>query len=257
MLVVVALFLLPLMVSAEETVCIQCHGGLDGRLGDPVAQWRTSVHAANGISCHDCHGGDPTDFAMAMNPEKGFVGAPDYSAVPEFCGRCHLGVKDDYTASAHGQALAAGGPQCVLCHGNHAIQLATIELINEESCSRCHDYQRAATVKQVISETEATLTNLDVSVAGLHRIGIDMERIKEDLFAQRNGFRRLFHTVELEKIKLQKAEFDQGLAVVKQRVTDYEDEISQRKLIGGGLVLLLLLGGCIALLIRRSYHEEE
>lgn len=256
-LLVLALLLLPLSVAAEETVCIQCHAGQEGRLGVPVEQWRNSVHAANRISCHDCHGGDPTDFAMAMDPERGFVGAPEYSGVPEFCGRCHLGVKEDYLASAHGQALEVGGPQCVLCHGNHEIQRASIELINPESCSRCHDYQRAATVKQVIGDTEKNLTELELSVAALHRIGLDMERIKEDVFAQRNGFRRLFHTVALDKIKQQKAEFDKGFAVTQQQVSAYEDEIGQRKLVGGGIVLLLLLGGCIALLIRRSYHEEE
>ncbi len=249
--------LLPVLVSAEDTVCIQCHAGQEGRLGEPVEQWRSSVHETNGISCHDCHGGDPTDFAMAMSPERGFVGVPEYTGVPEFCGKCHLGVKEDYLASAHGQALAAGGAQCVVCHGAHKIQEAHIDLINEEDCSRCHSYERAADVKKVISDTEATLSSLEASVAGLHRVGIDMERIKEDLFAQRNGFRRLFHTVSLEKIQRQKAEFDQGLAATQMQVTDYENAISQRKIIGGGIVLLLLLGGAIALLIRRSYHEEE
>lgn len=255
--VVFALLFLPAMVSAEETVCIQCHGAQEGRLGEPVVQWRSSVHAPNAISCHDCHGGDPTDFAMAMSPERGFVGVPEYAAVPEFCGRCHVGVKDDYLASAHGQALEVGGPQCVLCHGNHEIQLATINLINEESCSRCHDYQRAANVKQVISATETTLSELEASVAALHRVGFDMERLTDDLFAQRNGFRRLFHTVSPEKIKLQKSEFDAGLAETREQVAGYEDEIGRRKIVGGGIVLLLLLGGCVALLIRRSYHEEE
>lgn len=257
MAVVFGLLCLPVLAAAEDTVCIQCHGGQDGRLGEPVALWRASVHAANGISCHDCHGGDPTDFAMAMTPERGFVGVPEYNQIPDFCGRCHVGVKDDYLESAHGQALDAGGPQCVICHGNHEIELASIDLINEESCSRCHDYQRAATVKQVISATEATLISLEKSSAGLHRVGFDMERIKEELFAQRNGFRRLFHTVSPEKIKRQTAEFDEGLAATKGQLTSLEDQIGQRKIVGGGVVLLLLLGGCVAWLLRRSYHEEE
>ncbi len=260
--VCLALLFTPLLfwvapVMAEDTVCIQCHSGQEGLLGKPVELWRGSVHAANGISCHDCHGGDPTDFAMAMSPERGFIGAPDYVAVPEFCGRCHLGVKEDYQGSAHGRALAAGGPQCVLCHGNHEVQLASIELINEESCSRCHEYERAAVVKQTINGTEVTLHRLERSVAALHRVGIDMRRIKEDLFAKRNSFRRLFHTVELEKIKNQTAEFNQSLLKIKQQIDDHESELGQRKIVGGVIVLLLLLGGCIALLIRKSYHEEE
>lgn len=251
------LMLLPVWSSAEETVCIQCHGGQAGHLGEPVELWRSSVHAENGISCHDCHGGDPTDFVMAMSPERGFLGVPDYAGVPEFCGRCHVGVKEDYLASAHGQAIEVGGAQCVICHGNHKIEVATIELINEQSCSRCHDYERAANVKQVISSTEATLTDLEASVAALHRVGFDMEPLREDLFAQRNGFRRLFHTVAPDRIRQQKSEFDAGLEDTRKRIDDYEKEIGQRKLIGGGVVLLLLLGGCVALLIRRSYHEKE
>lgn len=254
---VLFLILSPVLGSAEETVCIQCHGGQDGRLGEPVELWRSSVHAANGISCHDCHGGDPTDFAMAMSPERGFIGVPEYAGVPDFCGRCHVGVKEDYLASAHGLAIEAGGAQCVVCHGSHDIELASIDLINEQSCSRCHDYERAANVKQVISSTEATLAELETSVAALHRVGFDMQRLRDELFAQRNGFRRLFHTVAPERIKRQKAEFDAGLSDTQSQIAEYEKEIGQRKLIGGGVVLLLLLGGCVALLIRRSYHEEE
>lgn len=246
-----------LATAAEDTVCIQCHGGLDGRLAEPVEQWRTSVHAANGISCHNCHGGDPTDFEMAMAPERGFIGAPDYDKVPDFCGRCHVGVKEDYLASAHGQALDDGGPQCVICHENHAVKVASIDLINKESCSRCHDYERAARVKNEISATETNLTKLEASVVSLHRVGIDTKRLEEGLFASRNSFRRLFHTVNIDKIKTQTAKFDQELGKTKSVIGDYEKTLGQRKLIGGGIVLLLLLGGCIALLIRRSYHDEE
>jgi nitrate/TMAO reductase-like tetraheme cytochrome c subunit len=249
--------LVPTAFAAEETVCIQCHGGLDGLLAEPVGQWQTSVHAANGISCHDCHGGDPTDYEMAMTPERGFVGVPEYNEVPEFCGKCHLGVKDDYLASAHGQALDAGGAQCVICHENHAIQLANIDLINQDSCSRCHDYERAELIKQEISATEETLAKLETSVASLHRVGIDTERLKEDLFSSRNSFRRLFHTVNIDKIKSQTENFDEELSETKTIVAGYENSLGQRKLVGGAIVLLLLLGGCIALLIRRSYHDEE
>lgn len=246
-----------LAVAAEETVCIQCHGGLDGHLGEPVAQWRTSVHAANGISCHDCHGGDPTDFEMAMSPERGFIGVPEYAGVPDFCGRCHVGVKEDYLASAHGQALEVGGPNCVTCHENHAIQLASIDLINENTCSMCHDYERAARVKNEISSTEASLTKLEASVAALHRVGIDTQRLKEELFASRNAFRRLFHTVNIEKIKSQTAQFDQDLSETKATISDYENRLGQRKLIGGVFVALLVVGGIVALLIRRTYQNKE
>jgi hypothetical protein len=246
------------VLAQEENTCIQCHGGLGGRLSAPVPQWKTSVHEANGISCDACHGGDPTEPSMlAMSPERGFIGVPTYTEVPDFCGRCHIGVKEDYMASAHGQALEAGGAQCVICHGNHAVQVATIDLINEQSCSRCHDYERAAQIKEVISSTETLLTKLEKSVASLHRVGIDTERLEEELFSSRNSFRQLFHTVNIDKIKKQQAQFDEELQQTKATIADYQASLGKRKLVGAGVVLLLLLGGCVALLIRRSYHEEE
>ena len=125
-------------VAADESVCLQCHAGMDGRLSEPIGLWQTSVHAENGVSCHDCHGGDPTDFAMAMSPERGVIGAPEYTDVPVFCGRCHVGISEEYQAGAHGQAIESGGAQCVVCHGNHAIQKVSLDLINEETCSQCH-----------------------------------------------------------------------------------------------------------------------
>ncbi len=251
------LFSLSPCLAADDTVCIQCHSGLDEQYSAPVEQWQGSVHQKNGISCHDCHGGDPTDFEMAMEPERGFLGVPGYTEVPDFCGRCHIGVKEDYMASAHGQALEAGGAQCVMCHGNHTVAYASIELINEESCSRCHDYERAARVKNEITDTEAMLEKLEESVASLHRVGIDTSTLDESLFASRNSFRRLFHTVNIERIHQQKSEFNDELQDTKATIVNYEETLGKRKLAGGGVVLLLLLGGVIAMLIRGSYHDEE
>lgn len=242
---------------AEDTVCLQCHGGQEGRLGAPVGLWQTSVHAANGISCHDCHGGDPTDFGMAMDPSNGFLGVPEYAEIPAFCGRCHLGVREDYAVSAHGKALERGGPQCVVCHGNHAVQTATIELINEQNCGRCHSYDRAAKIKDAIGQTEATLQQLEGQLGELHRVGIATEKISGQLFASRNDFRRLFHTVNVEKMAAETAGFAARLGKVDAQISEIKAELSQRKLIGGLVVLLLLAGGCIAMLIRKSYHEEE
>lgn len=254
-LLLLLLFSVPAL--AEDTVCLQCHAGQEGRLGAPVGQWQASVHAQNGISCHDCHGGDPTDFAMAMDPSRGFIGAPAYAEVPDFCARCHLGVKEDYAASAHGQALDRGGPQCVVCHGNHAVVRASIELINEQSCSRCHSYERAAQIKQAISQTEGTLTRLETQLARLHRLGIETRNIKGELFAGRNDFRRLFHTVNLKKMQAQTDDFGRRLGKVQDKINTIDEALAQRKMVGGLIVLLLVIGGVVAMLIRKSYHSEE
>ncbi len=244
--------------AATTTVCIECHGDLPGDLGEvPVAEWQTSVHARYQTSCHDCHGGDPTDYAMAMTAERGFIGVPEYEDIPAFCGRCHVGVEEDYRESLHGQVLAFGGPNCATCHDNHAVQVATIDLINEDSCSRCHSYERPALIKEEISATETMLSQLETSIAALYRVGIDTSRLEDELFATRNDFRRLFHSVDIDKIRAQTAQFHSDLEQTKAAVAELEDTMGQRKLAGGALVLLLLLGGCIGLLIRRSYHDQE
>jgi hypothetical protein len=244
------------LAKEAETVCIQCHGGQPGRLGAPVGEWRTSVHAANGISCHGCHGGDPADFAMAMSPERGFLGKPAAQTIPEFCGRCHVGVKEDYLASAHGRALGRGGPHCVTCHGNHAVQTATPELINSRDCSRCHEYGRAGEIKSAVAETDRTITGLAQQLKALHRIGIVTKDMEGELFALRNQFHRLFHSVEVDKVRSRTAGFQAELGKIRGRLTAIEAELDRRKRWGGGVVALLVACGILAWFLHRSYMRD-
>ena len=240
-----------------ETVCIQCHAGQPGRLGAPVKDWHGSVHQRNGISCHDCHGGDPTDFANAMSPERGFLGAPEYEKVPEFCGRCHVGVLADYQQSAHGRKVASGGAQCVMCHSNHAVQEARLDLINERDCSRCHEYGRAAEIKTALAETDARLTLVSGDFERLKKLGINTESLKGKLFDLRNRFHRVFHSVEVEKVRAETGGVQAELAGIQEQVDQYDRQFAQRKLWGGIAVGLLLLLGVVLLQVRHTYAEEE
>jgi len=247
----------PAVLFAQDTVCIQCHGAQSGRLGEPVKLWRGSIHAANGISCHDCHGGDPTDFGNAMNPAKGFLGAPENDAIPDFCGRCHVGVKEDYLQSAHGQALGHGGPQCVTCHGNHRVVAASPDLINPRDCTRCHTYGRAEEIKSAVVATDSMISGLEKDLTRLHRLGIDTKELKGKIFSLRNEFHRLFHSVEVEKVRRQTAGFQKRLGKIRGSISTIEDRLARRKLLGGIAVALLVFGGALALLIYKSYREEE
>jgi len=242
--------------DTKEPVCIQCHSKQPGRLGAPVADWRTSVHAANGISCNNCHGGDPSDFAMAMSPERGFLGAPKDTAIPAFCGRCHVGVEKDYLESAHGHALGKGGPQCVTCHGNHAVQLATPDLINEKSCTRCHSFERARIIKAAMADTDRQISDLERSLAQLKMIGVVTDQMDGDLFSVRNRFHRLFHSVEVEKVRSHTTGFQSDLAKIRDRVAAIRAEQQRRKTWGAVVIGLLLCCGVAALLMYRSYKRE-
>lgn len=243
--------------QVEETVCIQCHGAQPGRLGEAIGPWRQSIHAANGISCHNCHGGDPTDLAMAMSPERGFIGVPKEDEIPDFCGRCHVGVREDYLQSTHGQALGAGGPQCVTCHGDHHVVAVSLDLINPRDCTRCHSYGRAEEIKSAVDATDSMIGNLEQDLAALHRVGIATREMQGELFSLRNDFHRLFHSVDVEKVRNQTAGFQQELGKIRDRVAAIEAELTRRKLWGGAAVALLALGGVLALLLHKTYLDEE
>jgi len=242
---------------AADTVCIECHGGQPGALGAPVAEWRTSIHAQNGVSCHDCHGGDSTDFAMAMNPERGFLGAPEYGEVPGFCGRCHVGVSESYMAGAHGQAIESGGAQCVVCHGNHAIQKASLDLINEEACSQCHAYDRAALIRLSLVETDTMVAEVEHDLERLYRLGFAVDDMQGTLYSQRNRFHQIFHGVDVERVRAETAGVQAKLGKIGNKIAALDSTLGQRKLWGSVVIGLFFLAGVIFLLVRKAYEEDE
>ncbi len=158
--------------APPPTSCVACHSDKD--LWDEaalkiVSGTRDGVHAANGLSCQDCHGGNP-DPALAGNAEAAmskafkpnpFRGAPKRAEIPLFCGRCHsdpaymkrfnpglrVDQQEEYWTSQHGKSLKRGDEKvatCVDCHGVHGI-LAPANPASPvypthvaETCQRCH-----------------------------------------------------------------------------------------------------------------------
>ena len=158
--------------DAPPTSCTACHFDA-GMFGDAAQELRKKldddVHAKLGLSCQDCHGGNPdparagdADLAMdagfAPNP---FRGVPERGAVPGFCGRCHsdpetmkrydpgerIYQEREYWISHHGVALAEGNTQvatCVSCHGSHGIlrvgdpRSPVYPLRVATTCAGCH-----------------------------------------------------------------------------------------------------------------------
>lgn len=138
-------------LSDTPTSCIQCHGPMSalGSRDGPARPPSNDVHESVGLSCHDCHGGNPDpalgrDEARAHDrefPGGRFAGTPDPRDVPGFCGRCHsdpaymkrytpnahTDQEKEYWTSDHGRALKKGdvtAAQCVDCHGAHDMRRA-------------------------------------------------------------------------------------------------------------------------------------
>lgn len=148
----------------QQDNCVACHGALrDERLAAPVRKFPADIHAARGLTCVSCHGGDATASGFAaMDPAKGFLAKPEPGAVPQFCGRCHSHAEfmrrynpairvdqvAEYATSVHGRRLTeladTNVATCVSCHPAHSIRppsdpLSTVHPVNvAETCAGCH-----------------------------------------------------------------------------------------------------------------------
>jgi nitrate/TMAO reductase-like tetraheme cytochrome c subunit len=251
--------LLPGAARAEapgEPVCIQCHSKMPEKYSRPVKLWKESIHAGTGISCAGCHGGDPKDAANAMSPTRGFRGAPKEPAIPAFCGQCHVGVLKDYLASAHGRKLGVGGPTCVTCHGSHQVAKASLELINEKSCSRCHSFERAKIIRDAMQGTEGLVVAIDGRINAYKAVGTDTEKLEKDLFAVRNRFHSQFHNVNVELVKKETAQIQAELKKIEAVLAKLDDAGRKRKIAGAITVSFLLLLALVLHLFKKTFDGK-
>lgn len=226
----------------EQNLCISCHASenMKPEYQPIVEAWQGSWHAQNNISCESCHGGDPKDSALSMSRERGFVGVPSSQAVPEFCGKCHIGILSNYVESGHGKALKASkkSPTCVTCHGSHNIQRASINIINEQLCTKCHSYERAKIMKQALFLTEKRIGELEQGLLALKRQGFYAESEQKMLFSTQAEFRTLFHTVDVNLVKEKTGEVSASLDQIDRNLKSAFRELSFRRNFSAFLLLL-------------------
>lgn len=169
---VLMLLLFTTAPAQKTSSCIECHSKLeDARLSAPAKLIENDIHHARGLSCNDCHGGDPKADTKesAKDPSKGYLGKPKTLDIPAYCGKCHsdanlmkrfnpslrVDQEREYYTSVHGKLLKGGATQvatCISCHGVHGIRAITDPLSSvypfnvAETCSKCHanaDYMSA------------------------------------------------------------------------------------------------------------------
>jgi predicted CXXCH cytochrome family protein len=170
--------------KATESTCVQCHLSMGDPFAVPVKLSAQDIHFQNGLSCHSCHGGDPTvgiekgGPADSMNPRKGFVGKPGRKQIAALCASCHsqpdymrkynpqarVDQFSEYLTSVHGKKNQANDPNvatCTDCHGNHGIRAiknpnSPVYATNvAETCGRCHsDAKRMGPYKIATDQAE-------------------------------------------------------------------------------------------------------
>lgn len=239
----------------EENFCIECHSS-DKMKPDFLTiaeEWKASWHAQNNIACHNCHGGDPKDASMSMSPHRGFVGKPKPSEVPDFCGKCHIGILKYYNESDHGQAFRASGkaPNCITCHGSHNIQKANIDIISEHRCAKCHSYERAKIMKQALFLTEKKFSELEGGLWKLRKEGVYIDDDQKNLFNIQAEFRTLFHSVDVKVVKDRTDEFSAKLSVAENKINSTFAELRFRRNFSAFILLVFSgLGSVLYLLMK-------
>ncbi len=230
--------------QVQQDVCIECHSSdaMPAELRDIPRQWEKSWHYQNGISCYNCHGGDPKDAENAMSPQRGFVGTPKPAQIPEFCGKCHAGILKNFLESGHGKALKSSGkgPNCVTCHGSHNIQKASINIINEQLCTKCHSYERVRVMKQALSVTETRMNEIDKELKELKAEGVYNEEEDKSLFSTQAEFRILFHTEDVSLVKKQTDEFIKKLNAINVQLQKTFAELRFRKNFSAFLMMIFI-----------------
>jgi hypothetical protein len=148
--------------QAPANTCLDCHSALDAPLHVDADHYAQDIHAQKGLTCADCHGGNPTIADPdAMSKKAGFRGHIDQKQIPALCGHCHSdgaymrqynpSLRTDqlsqYQTSVHGKRLAGGDTNvavCTDCHGLHGIRppndpRSSVHPTNvAQTCAHCH-----------------------------------------------------------------------------------------------------------------------
>ena len=162
---ITAIFLFyPALSLAQSNSCIDCHKELEDELLAPVESFEGDIHHQFGLSCADCHGGNPAEEDIDLAKDESFKGIPKRFQIPELCARCHsdssymrrfnpslrVDQEEMYWTSEHGHLLKKGDTKaavCTDCHNTHGIQAAThpkswtFPWNIPQMCSRCHSDQ--------------------------------------------------------------------------------------------------------------------
>lgn len=145
-----------------SSTCVDCHSYAVRRSFLEISdQWEHSIHAAKGVDCSGCHGGDPADRTVdgSMSRQKGFVARWSKQQIPAMCARCHADPARmrpfnlptsqfaQYQQSVHGRRLRQGDTNvaaCTDCHGSHLVlsrddpKSPVFKANIPSTCGRCH-----------------------------------------------------------------------------------------------------------------------
>jgi len=155
--------------------CIDCHKDESFYATNPklyryYQDWINSPHNEAGVTCNECHGGNP-DGNTVESGHKGMFPMSDsrstlyYSRQPDTCGDCHTEKKKEFEQSKHFKALQSAtgtAPTCTTCHPamNRRPAYQTIVL---NACTTCHHEGNRQGLPNIVNQAENLLRNVNVA----------------------------------------------------------------------------------------------
>ena len=152
------------LALADE--CQDCHRSAVFKVKNKILYdyhvgYETSVHALAGLSCVDCHGGDPEtedeDLAHAGIRER--IRDPK---IPATCGqKCHTLQYEALIGSRHHEVTAdiRDALNCVDCHGSMEMDVTFVGKVHRK-CMKCHE--RSDDPESIDVRTDAVLSQINV-----------------------------------------------------------------------------------------------
>ncbi|OGQ45883.1 MAG: hypothetical protein A3H42_02815, partial [Deltaproteobacteria bacterium RIFCSPLOWO2_02_FULL_46_8] len=137
---------IPHSEAPKKVDCSICHADIAAEHSSGAHHVGKEESVSYATGCTECHG-------IHNILPKSDKTSPIYRAnIPLTCKKCHLGVFNNFSRSAHGKLWAKGedkGPVCITCHKAHNIENVFSKQFRTglpEECGRCHE-DKAPTYK--------------------------------------------------------------------------------------------------------------
>ncbi len=132
--------------------CVNCHKDPifrthNHKLYTYYQDWLTSPHQTAGLTCDQCHSGDPAAETVDA-AHKGVHSTSDprstifFKNLAETCGKCHEQVSGQFTKSKHYKSLIVyyNAPYCSTCHRAMNRKPYYHDIV-DTTCRSCHNQQ--------------------------------------------------------------------------------------------------------------------
>lgn len=206
--------------ETAQSSCVACHRDLPQTfVGHTFEDWEGSLHAEQGISCHDCHGGDPTQQEAQrahqnVRPSRDPESRLYFTRIPATCGECHTQELQNFKQSVHFTQLqgTGRGPNCITCHGSMAISIPQPAELSS-TCAACHNERlgirpdeplKARFLLKLMQQTQEQLKLLRVLIELKKMQGVDTtaaETLLEQAQTQMSPIQEEWHTFQLEQLE--------------------------------------------------------